>query len=442
MSSLTCEPGCSVGGPGGRVRRVHRAARGWFPEPVAESDDLRNLLTWRPTRTLADEFSSRSNSIGFLRLVLAVSVLVAHAGPLGYGRANYGFEFTRGQMDFGGLGVNGFFVLSGFLITASGARFSTPRYAWHRFLRIFPGFWACLVVTACGLMPLVALYERDTIAGFWNHPDGPIDYILHNSATVMNQYGIGGLWTSNPAGGAVNGSLWTLKYELTCYVLVGALAWAAVLRNAKRLVLLITAAIYLLVVADWVRQLPVPNTAMYPRGEIGPFPVIGSYATTTLLFLVFMFLMGATMHLYRDRIPMHPAVAAVAAVVFVGSSAYGGFLVLGQPAYAYLLLWLACGLPRWMQGIGRTRDYSYGIYIYAYPVQQTIAMLGWAKWGVAAYVALSLAGTLLFAVPSWHLVEKPAMSMKDRTPPVLARRATPEPDPEHERSAPALEKPH
>jgi peptidoglycan/LPS O-acetylase OafA/YrhL len=387
---------------------------------------VRAVLTGRPSRSLATEFSTRANSIGFLRLVLAVAVLVAHAGPLGYGEANYGFGFTRGQADLGAVGVNGFFVLSGFLITASGMRFSLPRYAWHRFLRIFPAFWVCLAVMTCVLLPIVALYERDTTAGYWNHPNGPIDYMVRNATTTINQYTVSGLWATNPGGGAVNGSLWTLKYELTCYVLVGVLAWTGTLRRAPRTVLLVTVCLYLVVVADWVRQLPVPNTWMYPRGELGPFPVLGSYGISTLMMLVFMFLLGACMHLYRDRIPMHPAVAAAAAVAFVGSAAFGGFLVIGQPAFAYLLVWLSCALPRRLQGIGRTRDYSYGIYIYAYPVQQGVAMLGGATWGVAAYILLSLAGTVLLAVPSWHLVERPAMSLKNWTPPFLARPGEPE----------------
>jgi peptidoglycan/LPS O-acetylase OafA/YrhL len=385
---------------------------------------VRDPLTWRPARSLAEEFSPRANSIGFLRLVLATSVLVAHVAPLGFGRANYGFEFTRGQIDFGGLGVNGFFLLSGFLITASGMRFSLPRYAWHRFLRIFPGYWVCLVVMAGVLMPLVALYEHESLAGFWTHPNGPFDYVRRNILTVQNQFTISGLMVTNPTGGAVNGSLWTLRYELMCYALVGLLAWSGVLRRAPRLVVLATVGIYLVTLADWVRQLPVPNTAMFTRGDLGPFPVIGTFSVTTLLLLVFMFLLGASMHLYRDRIPMHPAVAAGAGVAFVGSAAFGGFLAIGHVAYAYLLVWLACGLPRWLQGIGRERDYSYGIYIYAYPVQQMIAVAGGAKWGVAAYAAMSLAGTLLLAVPSWHLVEKPAMSLKNWTPP-MARRAEP-----------------
>lgn len=389
-----------------------------------------NPLAWRPTRSLADEFSPKANSIGLLRLLLAVSVLVAHAAPLGYGLANYGFAFTRGQLDFGGLGVYGFFILSGFLITASGMRFSLPRYAWHRFLRIFPGYWVCLVVMACVLLPIASLYERGTLAGFWTHPNGPFDYVWRNVLTVQNQFTISGVMFGNPSGGAVNGSLWTLLYELMCYAMVGVLAWTAVLRNTPRLVALITAVVYLYVVGDWVRQLPVPNTWLFRRGDIGPFPVLGTFSVNSLLFLGLMFLLGATMHLYRDRIPMHPAVAAGAGVAFVGSAALGGFLAIGPVAYAYLLIWLACKLPRWTQGVGRKRDYSYGIYIYAYPVQQLIALMGGARWGVAAYIGLSLAGTLLLAVPSWFLVEKPAMSLKNWTPRVLAKRAEPEPEPE------------
>src|SRR3712207_945390 len=91
--------------------------------------NVRIPTKWVPGRTLADEFSTRANSIGFLRLVLATSVLVAHAAPLGYGETNYGHSWTRNQFELGGFGVYGFFVLSGFLITASGMRFTLPRYA-------------------------------------------------------------------------------------------------------------------------------------------------------------------------------------------------------------------------------------------------------------------------------------------------------------------------
>jgi peptidoglycan/LPS O-acetylase OafA/YrhL len=414
--------------------------RGLFGRVDMEEAVVRIPTKWIPGRTLADEFSPRANSIGFLRLVLATSVLVAHASPLGFGGTNYGHTLTRNQLELGGFGVYGFFVLSGFLITASGMRFSLPRYGWHRFLRIFPGFWACLLVTAFVIAPLVALYERDTLAGFWNHPTGPADYVIDNFFTGIQQYGISGLLSTTPYGkmtggpSAFDGSLWSLIYELSCYVMVAVLAWTGVLRGAPRLVLVVTGAMYALMVADFVRQLPDTNTGMFVRGYIGPLPLIGTLDVTTAVMLIMLFLAGACMHLFKHRVPMHPAIAAGAAVAFFGSAALGGFMVIGTPAYVYLLIWTACKLPKLFQGVGRKRDYSYGIYIYAFPVQQVIALVGGAKWGPLVYIVLSLAGTVLLAVPSWHLVEKPAMSAKDWTPRFLRRRgpeeeAQPAPEP-------------
>ena len=419
--------------------------------------NVRIPTKWGPGRTLADEFSPRANSIGFLRLVLATSVLVAHAAPLGYGGTNYGHSWTRNQVELGGFGVYGFFVLSGFLITASGMRFSLPRYGWHRFLRIFPGFWACLAVTAFVIAPLVALYERDTLAGFWRHPTGPFHYVVDNIFTGMQQYSISGLLSTTPYGqmtggpSAFDGSLWSLIYELGCYVMVALLAWTGVLRGAPRLVVIITGALYALVVADFVRQLPATNTGTYDRGLIGPLPLIGPIDVSTMHILFMLFLAGACLHLFKDKVPMHPAIAAGAGVAFLGSAALGGFIVIGLPAYVYLLVWIACKLPRMFQGVGRKRDYSYGIYIYAFPVQQVIALLGGAQWGPLVYIVLSLAGTLVLAVPSWHLVEKPFMSAKDWTPrqprrgpvgpdetapaepaPVALDKSDPDPDPEPE----------
>jgi peptidoglycan/LPS O-acetylase OafA/YrhL len=125
--------------------------------------------------------------------------------------------------------------------------------------------------------------------------------------------------------------------------------------------------------------------------------------------------------LFKDRLLIHPLLAGVAAVVFLGSLIFGGFFVFGIPAYAYLLLFVACYLPPRFQGIGRTRDYSYGIYIYAFPVQQVVALLHGNRWGVGPYIVLSLLGTLVFAIPSWHLVERPAMALKNWTPSRLRR---------------------
>lgn len=380
-------------------------------------------MPWAGRRlpTLEERFSSRHNALGLIRLVLASAVVVGHAWPLGLGLPQPGRLETGGQTDLGNLAVFGFFVLSGFLITGSGLRFTVGRYAWHRILRIFPGLWVCLLVTALVIAPVVAMYENGSLDGFWNHPLGPFDYITNNWFASMSQYRIADLLAQGPYGRSVggkptafDGSLWSLKYELLCYALVAALMVTAVLRKAPRAVLLLAAVCYAFMLADliyakeWTIEPP-------GRGAIGPVPLLGTLQIRHLLYLGFAFLLGAAARLYRHRLPMHWAPAAVACVLMALTLWQGGFHAIGLPAYAYLLLFLAVALPGRLRNIGRKRDYSYGIYIYGWPAQQTIALMGGARYGLPVYLLMSLLGTLALAVPSWHLVERPAMSLKDRT---------------------------
>jgi peptidoglycan/LPS O-acetylase OafA/YrhL len=390
-------------------------------------EDGVSVLMRRPA-TLAEVFSPRANSIGFLRLALATALLIAHSWPVGFGQHNLGYGHTGGQTDVGTLALYGFFVVSGFLITASGLRFRLHRFAWHRFLRIFPGLWVCLLVTALVIAPLVAEYEHGSLAGFWQNNESPLHYLEANWWTNQRQFGISHLLENTPHGRSTgasvfNGALWSLVYELCCYLLIGVLAVTAILKRAKGVVLTLTVALYLVIFADFLTE-PGDFLSKHPlsRGVIGPLPLLGNLNVDFLLYLGMVFLLGACAQLFKDRLLIHPLLAGVAAVVFFGSLIFGGFFVFGIPAYAYLLLFVACYLPPRFQGIGRTRDYSYGIYIYAFPVQQVVALLHGNRWGVGPYIVLSLLGTLVFAIPSWHLVERPAMALKNWTPSRLRRR--------------------
>src|SRR4051794_3232377 len=99
--------------------------------------------------------------------MFAFFVLLSHTYPLGYGRADPGDGVTNGQAELGAIGITGFFVISGFLITRSGLRFGLGRFLWHRALRILPGLWVCLVVTAFLIAPVAALIERGNLTGFF-----------------------------------------------------------------------------------------------------------------------------------------------------------------------------------------------------------------------------------------------------------------------------------
>jgi peptidoglycan/LPS O-acetylase OafA/YrhL len=135
-------------------------------------------------------FDPRRNSLNFIRLVLAVAVLLDHSGPLG-GFANGANHFF--QVAFRAVNpVYGFFGISGYLIAASAGRNRTGRFLWQRFLRIFPAFWVCLIVTSFGF-GLVGWYYSNSLAvthcGLYCYamePNGPLGFIFHNSWLRIN----------------------------------------------------------------------------------------------------------------------------------------------------------------------------------------------------------------------------------------------------------------
>jgi peptidoglycan/LPS O-acetylase OafA/YrhL len=351
--------------------------------------------------TLRDRYDPKSNGLGLLRLILALTVLVAHAWPLGFAAPNPGDGLTRGQTDLGTLAVDGFFVLSGFLVAASARRGGALRFAWHRFLRIFPGLWVCLLGTAAAA----------TVAGH----AGAAGFARANWFGAVHQWGIGSLFLDTPYGrlvqaSVVNGSLWSLAYELLCYGGLTVLVAAGLPRRAPWLIPALAGAALLVIAADTLRD---PTTPRY-RGGLGPFPLLGYVDAQLACYLGFLFLLGASAQLYAHRVPLHPGLAAAAALILAASLLGGGFFLVGYPAFAYLLLYAACAVPPRLRRIGREHDYSYGIYIYAFPVQQVVAHFGGASRGMVAYLALCVPVVLLLAVASWHLVERPALSLKRR----------------------------
>ncbi|MDT5025625.1 MAG: hypothetical protein QOE61_2051 [Micromonosporaceae bacterium] len=371
------------------------------------------MKLWLPggTRTLDEVYSGRNNAFNAMRLLFALTVVVTHANILGFGHEGNPLGIP---VDVTALAVAGFFVLSGFLITRSGRRTGLFRFAWHRVLRIFPGFWVCIGFTALVVAPLLWLRQHGTIHGIRH--SGALSYIKNNFFTDILQPGISDLLAGVPYPYTLNGSLWTLKYELTCYVLVAALAVIGVLRRARIVVLLLTLVCCGLIVADFVSG--PTNVGPLFTFDMFKVPVGGQYEKLYLLTYGTAFLLGAAAEMYRDVIPYND-VLGVSALVLVGVGS--GLPLLGPAliAYAYLLLWLGMRLPQFVRRIGRRNDYSYGVYIYAFLVQQVLAILGVQRHGMAVYLSLSIVVTFALAILSWHLVEKPAMRLKDWTPPFM-----------------------
>lgn len=337
-------------------------------------------------------FDPTRNSFGFFRLLLATAVIVSHAWPLGGFGPDPGKDFNN----LGILAVECFFALSGFLITRSGERLDTGRFLWHRIVRIFPGLWVALLFVAVIAAPLVWRVDHRLTEYPFAQP-GPIGYLLNNALLQNGQQAIGDTLSKNPFPSMWNGPLYTLPFEFLCYLIVAGLIAFRILTPA--MVAMITGATWV-----WLQMLD--------AGWMG-------VADTRQARFTLMFFVGALIYLHRDMLLRRDRwwLPAVSATVAVTTYITWGFLQLGLIALAYLLIWLGCVVP--LHAIGTRRDYSYGMYIYGWPVLQLATFWGAPRLGLPAYVGLVLAGTLILAILSWHLVESRSLRLKGARAPRL-----------------------
>ncbi|MCL9664415.1 acyltransferase [Curtobacterium albidum] len=339
--------------------------------------------------TLQQVFDPRRNALNAIRLALALVVVVSHTWPIG----GYGREPHIGDQTLGNWAVAGFFAISGYLIT--GSRLHSRGfvdYIWRRVLRIYPAFLVVLLVVAFGFAPAVAAATGD---GPWTLTSALL-YVLKNLALDIRQYGILDTLNSVPFPRTWNGSLWTLFYEFLCYLAVGvsasvlprkALSWCAA-------VALLAGGIFTFAITSNILTAP-SNLELFVR-------------------LLAFFAGGMLLYLLADRTPLNVWFALGAFLVLTVASMLGVSRPVAGLPVAYLMLYLGCKLP--LHRIGSRNDISYGVYIYAFPVQQVLAYVFVDRViGPLSFALLSAVATIPFAWASWLLVEKPAMSLKHLT---------------------------
>lgn len=360
--------------------------------------------------SISEALRGTNNSLGVIRLILASIVIFDHAFPLGgFGHDPF-WDLTRGQASLGSFAVAGFFAISGYLITKSGMSGDVVQFLWRRTLRIFPAYWLVLGVTAFLIGPVIWLVDGHA---FWNYftwgGSGPFHHITANWTLNIGTYGIHDLLASTTPYGlevgssAFNGSIWTLIYEWNCYLIIAVLVAFGVLRSARVLVPIITGFFFVLqivAIMDWAAV-----AVIFPK-------LADPYMIT--LGLTFMF--GSVLAVYSKSVPFNDRLGILCGIVLLVTLRYGGFSTVGLAAGTYFVMYLAARLPKQLQWVGAKNDYSYGIYIYGFLVQQTTAYFGWHKLGYVPYVIFALVISFGFAWVSWHLVEKRAMALKSWGP--------------------------
>jgi peptidoglycan/LPS O-acetylase OafA/YrhL len=334
--------------------------------------------------------SHRGNAFDLLRLAAALLVVLGHSWVL-TGHVDP-LTFLNGT-NAGDLGVGVFFLLSGYLVSSSWlADPSLKRFAARRALRIYPAYALVVVLLTFVLGPLATTLATGQFlvsGGTWN-------FLLGNLSIFHVQFDLPGVFAHNPYPDAVDGSLWTIRVEVLCYVGVAALGLLGLLR--RRWVLLAVAAALILVAV-------VVEMSGY-HGVLLPGLLDYQAAVPIAYFGVGM--------AYREFIGANPppwwtppAAALVwAALWFTSAAAVGAILFVAALTYT-----IAFRAPSALHHPTRGYDLSYGSYLLAFPVQQLLSGLP-----AALNAVLTAVIVLALAAVSWRFVEKPALRHKPARP--------------------------
>jgi peptidoglycan/LPS O-acetylase OafA/YrhL len=314
-----------------------------------------------------------------LRIGAAIAVLVSHAYPLALGAGTPEPLTASTGFTLGTAAVFVFFAISGFLISQSFDRRGNELMFW----------WARLVVavtlTALVLGPIASDL---TVQSYFRSP-AVATYVIRNVTLFALQPGLPGVFTSTPYPIFVNGSLWTLFYEVACYAMV---AVVGLLCRSTRAFALFVLAFVVLYVS--FRQ-PIQSDARIAK----------------LAMLSLPFVLGMLAYRARRFVPLSSPLLASLVLLCIVLHKTVMFRELFVASLTYGALYLGFTRLSRLADYNRVGDYSYGVYIYAFPIEQ---MTAWVLEEPTPILVSTIAfvPTLLLAILSWHLVEKPALRLK------------------------------
>lgn len=345
--------------------------------------------------SIQDCLDIRKNNFTLMRFLAAFAVLYGHSYPLSLGLKGGEDPISVLLIDLWGrslasTAVDVFFVVSGFLICASFIqRKSLWIFAEARILRILPG----LVVAVIFSILIGALVTTEPLVNYFTSPS-TTSFFVHNATLLSGiQFDLPGVFLNNPYPGSVNGSLWTLPIEVRMYFWLAVLGSLTLLQSEKVFNLF-----FLLI------------CLMYVQAPVGTFMLARDAEE---LRLGMLFLMGSFLYVNKHRISLGfgGMLMLVVLTYFTRQSGFAPYIKSIMLTYFVLLVALHPKLN--LPSIDRWGDVSFGLYIYAFPVQQTVAYF---LPGVRPLQMFAIASfiTLILAISSWHFIEKPALSLKGK----------------------------
>ena len=333
------------------------------------------------------------NNFTFLRFLFALFVVVTHSFPLaGIFTGDHLNAITNGQAEFSYLGLSGFFIISGYLCFQSLERCKTLReYYWKRALRIFPGLFVVLLLTV-----VLGVFVYESSVGDYLTNSSMWMYLPANMSIIRPQLMIEGIFTHNPYNATINGSLWSLEYEVIFYIWLSTLFFFP--KKVKIALMSVAVAVLVFCYIFFLDEAG-SHKYMFLNGklmlEFGPY-----------------FFGGALLSLLKiEEIKQRALVSICLTLALICTFYFNVF----TPAKFFilpplvLLIATASANPV-ARIIERTGDLSYGIYIYAFPIQQTL--MHFFNFSSLELMITSVPLSIAAGYASWHWIEKRCLQYK------------------------------
>jgi len=343
--------------------------------------------------------ANKENNIGTLRFLGAFLVLYGHSYSLSAVNqvdpvSPWLVPYTPWHQPMQSLGVTLFFVLSGYLVTQSYLRRKNIfSYLLARCARIYPA-----LIFAVLFCVYVVGFSQTTLSlpEYFHHPLTK-NYFWHNLTLVTPEYVLPGVFDNLPNQWSVNGSLWTLPVELRLYFIVGFLGLFGMLSRPRLFNAVLTLGlIYFLVFPELVWH------------HLCPFKP----------YLVLSFAIGAFVYVNRAKqwinLKTLLILVCLLAVTFY-KNVFGVYDYLSLLTLAVLVLYVSLHIPVTFPKLDKYGDFSYGLYLYAFPLQQlSVTYFGEGK--PLTVLVVSFGGALSLAILSWFVIEKPTLRLvRDHT---------------------------
>lgn len=336
---------------------------------------------------------NKNNNFDFLRFLFAIFVVISHCYQLSGGSetSQWIYQNTNGQIVLARIGLDGFFVISGFFIFQSLQRSkSLLNYYKKRFLRLFPALFVVLLMTLL-LAPFVykgtvPIYENLEVYTYL-----PYNLSLYNFQPVIN-----GIFDTNPYH-SINGSLWTIRYEFSLYI---ALSLLYLFRNDKRIV-------KVLLVVCFVVFLILYN---FYLGSFAGSKIFGMLGYE-ILDLGTFFICGSVLAVFGFGKIKSKWLLLIAILILAVSIYLNFYSVVKHIILPVIILCIGFMPLPFFSNFGKIGDMSYGIYIYSFPVQQTL--MYFFAFGLYQLMFWSIIISILSGFLSWHLIEKKALKYKN-----------------------------